>query len=150
MQLSIVRTLTLRAWAACVFESATGRFTSESLAGGVAGSRPGRMQPLDFLPHGSPDCFEKRFRELIQGKDLAVVVEFNNKFYRRESRWGADKKHTSCFGRRKASWRDSAPRMFPSLYRTALSESGSPALFWSEGTIVADEDLKGMPERRSS
>ena len=34
------------------------------------GSRPGRMQPIEFLPDGSSDCFENRFRELIQGKDL--------------------------------------------------------------------------------
>jgi hypothetical protein len=39
------------------------------------------MEPLDFLPDGSSDCFENRFRELIQGKDLTVVVDLNNKFY---------------------------------------------------------------------
>ena len=46
------------------------------------GSRAGRVQPFDFLADGSSDCFENRFRELIKGKDLTVVVEFNNKFYR--------------------------------------------------------------------
>lgn len=44
------------------------------------------MKPLDFLPDSSSDCSEKRFHEFIQGKDLAVVIEFNNKFYRHEFR----------------------------------------------------------------
>jgi hypothetical protein len=67
------------------------------------GSRAGRVQPFDFLADGSSDCFENRFRELIQGKDLTVIVELNNKIDRHESRWGADKKRPSRFGRRKAS-----------------------------------------------
>jgi hypothetical protein len=50
------------------------------------GSRPGRMQSLDFLPDGGSDCVENRFRELIQRKDLMVVVELNYKFYRHEFR----------------------------------------------------------------
>ena len=44
------------------------------------GSRPGRMQPLDFLADGSSDCFENRLRELIQGKDLTLAIDLNNKF----------------------------------------------------------------------
>src|SRR5579859_7603295 len=51
------------------------------------GSRPGRMQPLDFLPDGSPDCFENRFRELVQGKDLTLAIDLNNKLDSHGSRW---------------------------------------------------------------
>jgi len=79
MQLSMVRTLTPRAWAALTFESATGELVRSCFPGVDLESNQ-KEGPAGLPAERQPGLLGEGLREFVERKDLTMAIGLKNKF----------------------------------------------------------------------